>query len=208
MGKFTKKPQKGPSKEDTARPPDSAVFRVFQSDKGLIARVLRRYRLSQIDVADITQETLLRALEAEKRFEIKEPRGYLVGIAKNVARDEIERRAKISMQLLDDLAPQTYIADEPAVDEIVDARRRMRLLFETAATLPPQCQKVFILKHVHGVSHKEIADKMDIAVSTVEKHVALGLKRCREAMLKEMKESRYDDPSSSILGYKTKVKRV
>lgn len=51
--------------------PNSRIFGIFQANKGLIATVLRRYALQQVDIADITQETILRALEAEKRTEIR-----------------------------------------------------------------------------------------------------------------------------------------
>lgn len=161
---------------------NSRIFSIFQANKGLIAQVLRRFSLSQVDIADITQETILRALEAEKRTEIREPRGFLVGIAKNIARTELNRRAKMTKGLLDDFDPEAYVLDEPAVDDVVESRQRLQIFGHAVAHLPPQCQRVFVLKHVHGATHQEIADKLDIAISTVEKHVALGLKRCREAM--------------------------
>ena len=163
----------------------SRIFGVFEANKGMIANILRRYSIRQLDIADFTQETILRALEAEKRVEIKEPRRFLVGIAKNVARTELERRSKMTMALLDDFDPQSYVSDEPAIDDVVAGREEMRMFWEAVETLPPQCQKVFVMKHVYGASHKEIARKLDIAVSTVEKHVALGLRRCRERMLRE-----------------------
>lgn len=182
-----------------AKSSKSRIFGVFQANKGLIASVLRRYSLHQLDIADITQETILRALEAEKRTEIREPRRFLVGIAKNIARTELERRSKMTLALLDDYAPETYVSDEPAVDDVVDSRHRMQVFWEAVSTLPNQCQKVFVMKHVYGASHKEIAEKLDIAVSTVEKHVALGLRRSREAMLREL-SSDDDINNSSVLG--------
>ncbi len=183
-----------------SKAPKAGIFTVFQANKGLIASVLRRFRLSQIDIADLTQETILRALEAEKRTEINEPRRFLVGIAKNVARAELERRAKMTTSLLDDFDPDSYVSDEPAVDDAVDARARMQVFGAAVATLPPQCQRVFLLKHVYGASHKEIADKLDIALSTVEKHVALGLKRCREEMIREQTAENADQPETNVLG--------
>ena len=160
----------------------SPVFKAFQAHKGLIAHVLRRYSMSQVDIADISQETLLRALEAEKRQDIQEPKRFLVGVAKNVARSELERRSNNTRRLIDDFDLETYVSNEPLADEIFDSRRRLGVFAESVAALPPQCRKVMVLKHVYGASHRDIADKLDIAVSTVEKHVALGLKRCREAM--------------------------
>lgn len=187
-----------------AKTPNSRIFGVFQANKGLIASVLRRFRLSQIDIADLTQETIARALEAEKRTEIKEPRRFLVGIAKNVAKAELERRSKLTTSLLDDFDPDSYVSDEPAVDDAVDARARMEVFGAAVRTLPPQCQRVFLLKHVYGASHKEIAEKLDIALSTVEKHVALGLKRCREEMLKKQTAENAEQPETNVLGLDAK----
>ena len=194
----------GAGKKSVSGTSNSKIFGVFQANKGLIASVLRRFRLSQIDIADFTQETILRALEAEKRTQINEPKRFLVGIAKNVARAELERRSKMTTSLLDDFDPDSYVSDEPAVDDAVDARGRMRAFGAAVAALPPQCQRVFLLKHVYGASHKEIADKLDIALSTVEKHVALGLKRCREEMLKQQTADNADHPEASILGLDAK----
>ncbi|MEM8935881.1 MAG: sigma-70 family RNA polymerase sigma factor [Pseudomonadota bacterium] len=176
------------------------MFRVYEANKGLVASVLRRFRLSQIDIADLTQETILRALEAEKRTEIQEPRRFLVGIAKNVARAELDRRSKVTTSLLDDFDPDSYVSDEPAIDEAVDAKARLQVFGAAVDMLPPQCQRVFILKHVYGASHKEIAEKLDIALSTVEKHVALGLKRCREEMLKQQTGENAEQPEFNVLG--------
>lgn len=186
-------------KRDDPDKTESRIFGVFQANKGMIASVLRRYSLHQIDIADITQETILRALEAEKRTEIREPRRFLVGIAKNIARTELERRSKMTLELLDDYATETYVSDEPSIDSVVDGRHRMRVFWEAVSTLPTQCQKVFVLKHVYGASHREIAEKLDIAVSTVEKHVALGLRRSREVMLRELSGDG-DINDSSVLG--------
>ena len=52
------------------------------------------------------------------------------------------------------------------------------------------------MKKVYGYSHKEIAGKLDISVSTVEKHVATGLKRCSEEVMRRM--STYTEASNVI----------
>lgn len=181
---------------------EARLLAAFMANRGLIASVLRRYALSRLDIDDISQETIARALEAARARKIREPRRFLIGVAKNVARAEIERRSKMTLELVEDLGAEKYISDEPPTDEIVDGRRRMKTFWKAVETLPPQCQKAFVLKYVYGASHKEIARKLDIAVSTVEKHVALGLKRCRERMLATLSGDA-GDPSEaeSVLGF-------
>ncbi|MCV6604251.1 MAG: sigma-70 family RNA polymerase sigma factor [Porticoccaceae bacterium] len=161
---------------------------IFHSSRGIIARVLRRYCLRQVDIDDILQETILRALEAEKRTDIQQPRSFLVGVAKNVARAELRRKSKNLEDTLEVFDPEKHQCDKPSVESVVDARHRMEIFAQVVAELPPQCRKVFVLKHVYGVSHKEISRKLGIAVSTVEKHVSLGLRKSRLAMLEKMSE--------------------
>jgi RNA polymerase sigma-70 factor (ECF subfamily) len=48
--------------------------------------------------------------------------------------------------------------------------------------LPTRCRQVFLLSRVHDLSHKEIAELMDISVKTVENQVGFALKFLREAL--------------------------
>ena len=48
--------------------------------------------------------------------------------------------------------------------------------------MPPQCQRVFIMHKVYGFKYKEIAQQLGISVSTVEKHIMTGLKKCRQSV--------------------------
>ena len=53
---------------------------------------------------------------------------------------------------------------------------------EAVRLLPVQARRVFVLKKVYGYSQREIAAELDLAESTVEKHVALAMRRCAEYM--------------------------
>ena len=56
--------------------------------------------------------------------------------------------------------------------------------------LPEQCRRAFILKKVYGLSQQEIADRLSISQSTVEKHIAKGLLMCREYMESTSRQER------------------
>ena len=159
----------------------SGFYLFLQKNRRILATLTRRLMVS-VDIDDIIQETLVRALESEKLKNIKQPEGFLIGIAKNVAREEARRRISLNQQLLEDLELENHIADEPSIDAIVDGRQRMEIFAGAIASLPPRCARVFVMKHVFGASHKEISAELGISVSTVEKHVALGLRTCRTYM--------------------------
>jgi RNA polymerase sigma-70 factor (ECF subfamily) len=160
----------------------SAVLGAFQENESIIKRFLRRFTSSAQDVDDICQETILRALEAVKSREIREPRAFLFGVTRNIVRRKLDRESRSVIDFIADFTPQEYLSDEPSVEECIDGRERMLVFMEAVATLPGQCQRVFVLKKVYGYSHKEIAGELGISISTVEKHVAAGLRRSGDYM--------------------------
>lgn len=160
----------------------SHIFDVFLENEIKIKRFLRRYFSNTHDIDDISQETILRALHAEKNREIREPRAFLFGVAKNIARKSLEKKSKSLIEFIEDFGEKEYLSNEPSVDECLEGERKMLVFWEAVSGLPAQCQKVFVLKKVHGYSHKDIAKILEISISTVEKHAAMGLKRCSEYM--------------------------
>lgn len=169
--------------------PASPMMSAFRENESVLRKFLRRFTSNAHDIDDITQETILRALRAEKTADIEQPRAFLFGIARNVAKKELEKKSRSIVDFIEDFAPQEYISDEPSLDDYLDGRQQMLLFAEAVATLPAQCQKVFVLKKVYGYSHQEISKELGISISTTEKHVVAGLKRCSEFMDRKMRES-------------------
>jgi RNA polymerase sigma-70 factor (ECF subfamily) len=48
--------------------------------------------------------------------------------------------------------------------------------------LSPQCRRIFVLHKFDGLSHKEIAERVNISRSTVEKHMHTALKHLIERL--------------------------
>jgi RNA polymerase sigma factor (sigma-70 family) len=184
-------------KKTKISPDSSPVFKMFQENETILKRFLRRFMSNFHDVEDICQETILRALEAEKSREINEPRAFLFGVTKNIVRKKLDKESRTVIDFIEDFTPQEYLAEEPGVEETIDSRRQMQIFTAAVATLPQQCQRVFVMKKVYGYSHKEIAKQLGISISTVEKHVATGLKRCGDYMDKKQGQSGRGDGVSS-----------
>lgn len=149
---------------------------------------LRRFVSNDHDIEDICQETVTRALEAERSREIKEPRAFLFGVARNVVRKRLDKQSRSLIDFVGDFSADYVESDEPSLEQQLDERQRMLIFMESVATLPRQCQRVFVLKKVYGYRHKEIAAKLGISISTVEKHAAAGLKRCMDEMEKRRQQ--------------------
>lgn len=135
------------------------------------------------EIEDIVQETYVRICEMSNEEHIQSPRSFMYRIVKNLALDHVKRaehRLSISLDDNQDADIQDWLeqASEDSTFNTVASKEEFELFCRAVRQLPIQCRRVFILKKVYGYSQKEIAADLDISESTVEKHIAFGIKRC------------------------------
>jgi len=171
------------------------IFNAYIAAESALKRFVQRSISSAHDVDDICQETVARALEAERSRKIEQPNAFLFGIARNVIRKRLDKQSRSVIEFVDDFSSREYFAQGATAEETLDARQQKLLLMEAVATLPPQCQRVFVMKKLYGYTHKEIAVSLGISISTVEKHIAAGFRRCMDEMDKPQFEIETSDES-------------
>ena len=133
------------------------------------------------EVEDIVQETYIRLRRAVVAEEIRHPRSYLYRTARNLALDNIKKADSApAVEWRDDA---TYAADSrDSVVNTIESLANFERFCESVRHLPAQAKRVFVLKKVYGFTQREIAAELGISESTVEKHVALGFRRCSRYM--------------------------
>lgn len=123
--------------------------------------------------SDLVQETYLRALKAETKFELRERgvRPWLFKILHNVFYTHVgrQKKAPIAVESLDHEADQSGDAmSAPAWDlasldwETVDDR-----LKHAIEDLPDHYREVLLLWAVEGLRYREVADVLDVPIGTV-----------------------------------------
>lgn len=164
----------------------SAMLEVFQANEAALRRYLQRHLRPGMDLEDSLQEAFLLAFKAEQREEISNPRAFLFTVARNVALGELRRAGASPIDPHESAERLLEINEnaESSVDSstIVDSQRKLIVLLKAIQSLPPRCREAFLLRRVDGLSFKSIAENMAISPSAAEKHVALGLVRCKQAL--------------------------
>lgn len=133
------------------------------------------------DVEDIVQETYIRVCRVIVAHEIRHPRSYLYQTARNLAFDSIKRADNALGVSWTEDADYSATNSNTVIDTI-ESTANFERFCESVEQLPPQARRVFVLKKVYGFTQREIAAELSISESTVEKHVALGSRRCSENM--------------------------
>lgn len=168
-----------PLRPDMAsKPKKPALLEVFELHHLSLKRFIARYLNNHHDIEDVAQESFLRAFHAGQNVEVRQPKAFLFRIAKNVAVSQLRRKSRQITDYIEDQGGQDGLLGDAALEDEVIARQHLGVHCEAVASLPPQCRRVYILRKVYGLSHKEIAQHMGLAIKTVEKYLYTGIERC------------------------------
>jgi RNA polymerase sigma-70 factor (ECF subfamily) len=160
------------------RAAETPVYEAYSRHGLSLKRFIGRFMHSSSDIEDIAQEAFLRAYAVESSRPIEQPKSFLFRIAKHLALSQLTRKARQITDYIEDSADSAVIQIEHSAEDEVSARQTLGLHCEAVAQLAPQCRQVYLLRKVHGFSHKEIAEQLGIAVSTVEKHLMKAVEQC------------------------------
>ena len=146
---------------------------------------------SSHDVEDLLQDVYVKVAERGGLADVREPRAFLCKVAKNLALNEKNRSGNRLSEQLDELVSDQHIPTTIDLHDQAEQQQRFAHFCEAINQLPTQCRRVFVMNKIEGLGNAEIAEKLSISISTVDKHLAKGMIECKEA-LKEL--GHFDQP--------------
>jgi RNA polymerase sigma factor (sigma-70 family) len=131
----------------------------------------RRLTRNRADSEDVVQEACLRALLGLGNFADGDPRSWVLTIVRHTAYDWLKRnrpKAVVSTDNMDDLDPKQLPEHDAGTSEswLID-REYETLLKDAIAVLPAQYRQTLALRHVQGLTYREIAEYSGISIGTV-----------------------------------------
>ncbi len=155
------------------------VQTLYSDHHGWLYGWLRKRLGNAFDAADLAHDTYVRVLASGRAPQPEESRRYLTQIAKGLAID-LYRRRQIEAAYLDTLA---LLAPSEAPSEetramVVEALIELDALLQR---LPTKSRQALLLCKLDGLSYREIAQQLNVSVSSVEKYIATALRICYEA---------------------------
>jgi RNA polymerase sigma-70 factor (ECF subfamily) len=161
-------------------PPLSAVTAAFLDCSNFLQKYLVGFLPAQQDIEDVAQEAYLRAWIAEQRETIEQPKAFLFRIAKNLALTKLSKKSRQITDYIEEASASIVIQTAAAIDEELEAEQCLGLYCEAVAALPDKHRQAFLLRKVHGMAHKEIAERMDVSCGSVEKYLRQGILACEQ----------------------------
>ncbi|MCW1244783.1 RNA polymerase sigma factor [Pseudomonas sp. SAICEU22] len=159
------------------------VGALYRDHRGWLLAWLRRNVACAQRAEDLSQDTFVRLLGREDLKAPREPRAFLVAIAKGLLFDYF-RRAALEQAYLTELMliPE---GEQPSVEEqhliLEDLRNIDRLL----GKLPSKARAAFFYNRLDGLGHAEIAERLGVSVPRVRQYLAQGMRQCYIALYGE-----------------------
>ncbi|MEM7563652.1 MAG: sigma-70 family RNA polymerase sigma factor [Pseudomonadota bacterium] len=158
---------------------DQTIDNLYRDHHGWLKAWLSQGSNCSETAADLAQDTFVRLLQRNlDGIAVREPRAYLKCIARGLLIDYWRRRDL-------EIAWQETLANLPqgeAVSPEVSA-----VLFETLkeidqmlSCLKPVVRRAFLLAQLEGYSCRQVAETLNVSLSTAERYVAKALRRCYE----------------------------
>lgn len=136
----------------------------------LIGYFRKRIR-QQDDVHDLVQEVFLRLSNRGELSTIENLKGYAFQVAESVLTDRQRRRSVRHMDAHVELEPEHVSETELAPDRILAGRDALKAAIAALNQLPDRTRTIFVLRRLEGMRYIEIANRLGLSVSAVEKHM-------------------------------------
>lgn len=148
---------------------------------------LRARILSQTGCAaaadDIVQEVFIKLLKGHDLSGVRNMKSYLYRIAMNATVDYFRSRkrnaAMVEGESIEDRSDAC--ATDPTAEEMLIYRDSIIQLHRKVGQISPLCQKIFWLSRGEGYRNAEIAQMLNVCISTVEKNITKASRRCQAA---------------------------
>jgi RNA polymerase sigma-70 factor (ECF subfamily) len=158
---------------------DFAVL--YRATLAPLRRYLTRLLGNPSEAQDVAHDAYLRLYPSLSEQPAKQPAALLYVTARRLAINRLKRRG-ISPIAREGFSPDSAASGQPGVAQEVMARQELALLEQAIAQLPAGCRAVLLLRKIELLSHREIAARLGIAISTVEKQHARALRLLRQAL--------------------------
>jgi RNA polymerase sigma-70 factor (ECF subfamily) len=160
---------------------DPGLLRAFLENHPDLVRFLSRRLRCLFTARDLAQEVYLRLARAGGEDTVENPRALLFRIAANLATDHVRVQGRRAELLQEANAMLWDQEDEISPERQILARDELARIGAALASLPERTRHVFYLNRFEGVAQSEIACRLGISRTSVEKHMRRAWARVADA---------------------------
>ena len=155
-----------------------AWFRgVYESHFPELYFYLRTFTVDDELIRDIIQDAFVMLLDKDRLESVSNIKCYLYSCVRNSLFDKLkseQKKERVRLEMM-----REY--ESPLPESSAAVRERLISLTEEAViTLPTACKTIFKMVKMEGLSYKQVAERMNLSVKTVEAQMGIAFRKIRE----------------------------
>ncbi len=161
---------------------DAAFEYLFKSYYPRLRGYALRFIEEEETVRDILQECFMRFWERKHLLDSQAITSFLFVMVRNACLNHLKHQQLVEQYSLTDVS--LAIGKEELYNWDFGADPEQKLMYDELRDqinrllqqLPDRCREVFVMSRFHHLKNREIADKLQISTTAVEKHISKALK--------------------------------
>ena len=153
--------------------------------RGALNRFFERRAARLGDTEDLTQEVFLRLATRGDGEKIEHLDGYIFQTAASVLTDRARRRiARCADQHIEyEFCPE--LVEEVSPERVLLAREQIAMVRMVLERLPDRVRAAFVLHRFEELGYAEIAKRLGVSVSSIEKYISHALRELTAARMRD-----------------------
>lgn len=144
-----------------------------------LLRFISRQNINHEEAREIVQETYCRLQQVPEIETVEFPRAYLFRTAINLARDsKRQRRRQYAVADAGDPGVPEMAdvpSEAPTAYQVLKAEQELAIIRAAIQELSPSCRRVFVMHRFENATYAQIAQRLGVSVSMIEKYVSEAL---------------------------------
>jgi len=172
---------RGHQEQETAQEQEQASFETLMLPHLDAAYNLAKWLLrNEDDARDVVQEAYLRAFKSFGGFHGSNGRPWLLTIVRNTAYNLIKKNQTANLTTTFDEEEHVPDRESPSPATLLAHDEERTLVRRAIDQLPDEFREIVVLRHLEGLSYKEIADVAHLAPGTVMSRLARARAKLKE----------------------------
>lgn len=156
---------------ETEQASNAVLARKSEALRDALRRYFGRQGCAPHEIDDLVQEVFLRIIQRGDADRVEQLDGYIFQTAASVLTDRHRRRRVRAADRHEPFEIEHHPRDDVSPDEVLLGREALGQVGAALLALPERTRQVFVLRRFEEMSFREIALRLGLSLSAVEKHM-------------------------------------
>jgi len=180
------KPKNPRSESPEATPSELAALRAMDDQfRPVLLQFFQRRVKDRSEAEDLVQEVFVRLLKRGNVADLQDIRGYLFQTAASALTDRARKNLSCRKDGHVSFDVLTHAHEDFSSDRVLSGEETLTRVSRALLELPERARTVFVLRRLEGLRYQDIAQRLGISVSLVEKQMARAVAYLTQRMGEE-----------------------